>query len=448
MRCLPAHVYRMQEIIRMGVTAISGNSRRDDMVTITEKILAEHCGKPVEPGDFIKANLDLVLANDITAPIAINEMHKHGITKVFDATKIVLIPDHMIPNKDIKAATLCKTMREFANKHNLIYYEVGRGGIEHALLPQEGLVRPGMLIIGADSHTCTYGALGAFSTGVGSTDVAAAMATGELWFKVPESMKFVFTGKLGKAVMGKDIILYLIGQIGVDGALYRSMEFTGDSIHALSIDGRLSMCNMAIEAGGKNGIIEADDKTIQYVKKRTEHDYKVLRSDEDSNYFSIIEYDTTEIEPQVALPHSPANATPVSEVQNIDIQQSVIGSCTNGKMEDLRVAAQILKGNKVSLDVRCIIIPATQKMYLQALHEGLIDTFIKAGCIVSTPTCGPCLGMHMGVLAEGEKAIATTNRNFVGRMGDPSSKVYLSNPATAAASAIEGTITDPRGYLK
>jgi 3-isopropylmalate/(R)-2-methylmalate dehydratase large subunit len=418
------------------------------MVTITEKILSEHYGKQVEPGDFISANLDLVLANDITAPIAINEMQKHGIVKVFDPTKIVLIPDHMTPNKDIKAATLCKIMREFANKHDLIYYEVGRGGIEHALLPQEGLVRPGMLIIGADSHTCTYGALGAFSTGVGSTDVAAAMATGELWFKVPESMKFVFTGKLGKAVMGKDMILYLIGQIGVDGALYRSMEFTGDSIHALSIDGRLSMCNMAIEAGGKNGIIEADDKTIQYVKKRTTQDYKIFKSDTDSNYCKIIEFDTAEIEPQVALPHSPANATPVSEVLDIDIQQSVIGSCTNGKMEDLRVAAKILKDNKVSTSVRCIIIPATQKMYLQALNEGLINIFIKSGCVVSTPTCGPCLGMHMGVLAKGEKAIATTNRNFVGRMGDPGSGVYLSNPATAAASAIEGKIADPRGYLQ
>ncbi|MHA2403588.1 MAG: 3-isopropylmalate dehydratase large subunit [Candidatus Kariarchaeaceae archaeon] len=418
------------------------------MVTITEQILSEHCGKQVEPGDFINANLDLVLANDITAPIAINEMQKHGIEKVFDPTKIVLVPDHMTPNKDIKAATLCKTMREFANKHDLIYYEVGRGGIEHALLPQEGLVRPGMLIIGADSHTCTYGALGAFSTGVGSTDVAAAMATGELWFKVPESMKFVFTGKLGTAVMGKDMILYLIGQIGVDGAIYRSMEFTGDSIHALSIDGRLSLCNMAIEAGGKNGIIEADDKTIQYVKERTSQDYKIFKSDKDSNYFKIIEFDATDIEPQVALPHSPANATPVSEVPDINIQQAVIGSCTNGKMEDLRVAARILKGNKVSMDVRCIIIPATQKMYLQALNEGLIDIFIKSGCVVSTPTCGPCLGMHMGVLAKGEKAIATTNRNFVGRMGDPGSGVYLSNPATAAASAIEGIITDPRGYLK
>jgi 3-isopropylmalate/(R)-2-methylmalate dehydratase large subunit len=424
------------------------NPRRDDMVTITEKILSAHCGKQVEPGDFINANLDLVLANDITAPIAINEMQKHGIVKVFDPTKIVLVPDHMIPNKDIKAATLCKTMREFANKHDVIYYEVGRGGIEHALLPQEGLVRPGMLIIGADSHTCTYGALGAFSTGVGSTDVAAAMATGELWFKVPESMKFDFTGKLGTAVMGKDIILYLIGQIGVDGAIYRSMEFTGDSIHALSIDRRLSLCNMAIEAGGKNGIVEADDKTIQYVMERTTQDYQVFKSDKDSNYFKIVEFDTTEIEPQVALPHSPANATPVSEVPDINIQQAVIGSCTNGKMEDLRVAAKILKDKKVSRDVRCIIIPATQKMYLQALNEGLIDIFIKSGCVVSTPTCGPCLGMHMGVLAKGEKAIATTNRNFVGRMGDPGSEVYLSNPATAAASAIEGIITDPRGYLK
>jgi 3-isopropylmalate/(R)-2-methylmalate dehydratase large subunit len=353
----------------------------------------------------------------------------------------------MIPNKDIKAATLCKTMREFANKHQLIYYEVGRGGIEHALLPQEGLVRPGMLIIGADSHTCTYGALSAFSTGVGSTDVAAAMATGELWFKVPESMKFVFTGEIGNAVMGKDLILFLIGQIGVDGALYRSMEFTGDSIHDLSIDGRLSMCNMAIEAGGKNGIIETDDKTIQYVQHRTTHDFNIFRSDQDSNYFKVIEFDTTEIEPQVALPHSPANATPVSEIPRIEIQQSVIGSCTNGKMEDLRIAAKILKGNHINPGVRCIIIPATQKMYLHALDEGLITTFIKSGCVVSTPTCGPCLGMHMGVLAKGEKAISTTNRNFVGRMGDPGSEVYLSNPATAAASAIEGKITDPRGYL-
>jgi len=417
------------------------------MPTISEKILSKHCGKKVETGEIINARLDLVLANDVTAPIAIEELKKAGIEKVFDPKKIVLVPDHMTPNKDIKAANICKGMKEFAKKHGTIYYEVGKGGIEHALLPQEGLVRPGMLIVGADSHTCTYGALGAFATGIGSTDCAAAMATGELWFKVPETMKFILSDKLGKAVMGKDLILYIIGKIGADGALYKSMEFTGNTIKEVSMDGRFSICNMAIEAGAKTGIIEPDDKTIEYVKKRTKKDFKIFKSDKDSNYCRVIEIETKDIEPQVAFPHSPANSKPVSEVGDIEIQQAVIGSCTNGRMEDLRVAANILKGKEVSENVRCIIIPATQKIYLQALNEELIDIFVKAGCAVSTPTCGPCLGMHMGVLAKGERAIATTNRNFVGRMGSPESEIYLSNPATAAASAIEGKITDPRNLM-
>jgi len=414
-------------------------------MTITEKILSAHCGKKkVEPGELINAKLDIILANDITAPLAINEFKKYGFSKVFDKKKIALIPDHFTPNKDIKSAEQCKMMRDFAKEHNLkLYFEVGEMGIEHALLPEEGIVLPGDAVIGADSHTCTYGALGAFSTGVGSTDFAAAMVTGECWFKVPESMKFIFRGKLQKWVSGKDLILYIIGNIGVDGALYKAMEFTGDTIENLSMDSRLTMCNMAIEAGGKNGIIPPDEITEKYVKTRAKRKYKFYKSDDDAKYCDVKRYDATKIEPQVAFPHLPENTKPISKVGNVKIDQSFIGACTNGRMEDLRIAAKILKGKKVAKFVRCIIIPATQKIYRQAMEEGLFKIFIDAGCVVSTPTCGPCLGGHMGVLAEGEKAIATSNRNFVGRMGHIKSEVYLSNPAIAAASAIAGKIEHP-----
>jgi len=414
-------------------------------MTITEKILAAHCGKKkVEPGELINAKLDIILANDITAPLAINEFKKYGFRKVFDKKKIVLIPDHFTPNKDIKSAEQCKMMREFAKEFDLkLYFEVGQMGIEHALLPEEGIVLPGDAIIGADSHTCTYGALGAFSTGVGSTDFAAAMVTGECWFKVPESMKFIFKGKLQKWVSGKDLILYIIGNIGVDGALYKAMEFTGDTIEKLSMDSRLSMCNMAIEAGGKNGIIAPDAITEGYVKARAKRKYRFYKSDDDAKYCDVKKYDASKIEPQVAFPHSPENTKPISKVGNVKIDQAFIGACTNGRMEDLRMAAKILKGKKVAKYVRCIIIPATQKIYKQAMEEGLFKIFVVAGCVVSTPTCGPCLGGHMGVLAEGEKAIATSNRNFIGRMGHIKSEVYLSNPAIAAASAIAGKIEHP-----
>ena len=414
-------------------------------MTITEKILSAHCGKKkVEPGELINAKLDIILANDITAPIAINEFKKYGFNKVFDKKKIALIPDHFTPNKDIKSAEQCKMMRNFAKEYNIkLYFEVGEMGIEHALLPEEGIVLPGDAIIGADSHTCTYGALGAFSTGVGSTDFAAAMVTGECWFKVPESMKFIFKGKLQKWVSGKDLILYIIGNIGVDGALYKAMEFVGDTIENLSMDSRLTMCNMAIEAGGKSGIIPPDEITEEYVKARAKRKYEFYKSDDNAKYCNVKKYDATKIEPQIAFPHLPENTKPISKVGNVKIDQSFIGACTNGRMEDLRVAAKILKGKKVAKYVRCIIIPATQKIYKQAMEEGLFKIFIDAGCVVSTPTCGPCLGGHMGVLAEGERAIATSNRNFVGRMGHTKSEVYLSNPAIAAASAIAGKIEHP-----
>jgi len=414
-------------------------------MTITEKILSAHCGKKkVEPGELINAKLDIILANDITAPIAINEFKKYGFNKVFDKKKIALIPDHFTPNKDIKSAEQCKMMRNFAKEYNIkLYFEVGEMGIEHALLPEEGIVLPGDAIIGADSHTCTYGALGAFSTGVGSTDFAAAMVTGECWFKVPESMKFIFRGKLQKWVSGKDLILYIIGNIGVDGALYKAMEFVGDTIENLSMDSRLTMCNMAIEAGGKSGIIPPDEITEEYVKARAKRKYEFYKSDDNAKYCNVKKYDATKIEPQIAFPHLPENTKPISKVGNVKIDQSFIGACTNGRMEDLRVAAKILKGKKVAKYVRCIIIPATQKIYKQAMEEGLFKIFIDAGCVVSTPTCGPCLGGHMGVLAEGERAIATSNRNFVGRMGHTKSEVYLSNPAIAAASAIAGKIEHP-----
>ncbi len=414
-------------------------------MTITEKILAAHAGREkVAPGELINARVDLVLGNDITAPVAINEFEKIGAPGVFDRERVALVPDHFVPNKDIKSAEQAKQMREFSRKHNLVnYFEVGVSGIEHCLLPEQGLVGPGDLIIGADSHTCTYGALGAFSTGVGSTDLAAAMALGETWLKVPESIKFVFDGELKPWVGGKDLILHVIGDIGVDGALYQAMEFAGTAIEKLSMDGRFSMCNMAVEAGGKNGIIAPDEITRAYVEGRCKRPYKFYQSDPDAGYARIYRYDASLIEPQVAFPHLPENSRPVSEAGQVEIDQSVIGSCTNGRIEDLRDAAKVLKDRKVHKNVRLIIFPGTQEIYLQALREGLIETLVKAGAAVSTPTCGPCLGGHMGILAKGERCIATTNRNFVGRMGHPESEVYLSNPAVAAASAILGRIAGP-----
>lgn len=414
-------------------------------MTITEKILAAHAGlESVSPGDLILAKIDMILANDITAPVAINEFNKIGVKTVFDKNRIALIPDHFTPNKDIKAAEQAKMVREFARKHNLThYYEVGRLGIEHSLLPDKGIVGSGDLVIGADSHTCTYGALGAFSTGVGSTDVASAMATGEAWFKVPPTIKFVYKGKLNKWVTAKDLILDTIGDIGVDGALYKAMEFTGEVIENLSMDGRITMCNMAIEAGGKNGIIIPDKITEAFVKNRALRSYKFYTSDKNAEYEKVIEYDVSQIEPTVAFPHLPDNTRPISKVGDVKIDQVVIGSCTNGRIEDLRMAAEVLKNNQVHRDVRLIIIPATQDIFMQSFKEGLTEIFVNAGGAVSTPTCGPCLGGHMGILAEGERAVATTNRNFVGRMGHPKSEVYLANPAIAAASAIKGKIASP-----
>lgn len=415
-------------------------------MTITEKILADHAGEDqVIPGQLINARLDVVLGNDVTAPVAIKEFMGLGAGRVFDQDRVVLVPDHFTPNKDIKSAEQAKKVREFAREMEITnYFEVGRMGIEHCLLPEEGLVLPGDVIIGADSHTCTYGALGAFATGVGSTDMAAGMATGEAWFKVPTSIKFVFKGTdFNPWVSGKDLILYAIGDIGVDGALYQSMEFTGDGITALSMDSRFSMCNMAIEAGGKNGIIAPDDTTLAYVKERAKRPFKVYQSDPDAEYAQVIEYRVSDIQPQVAFPHLPENARNVGDCGDIKLDQVVIGSCTNGRIEDLRVAASIMEGKKVHRYVRCIIFPGTQKIYLQAMKEGLMDIFVNAGAVVSTPTCGPCLGGHMGILAKGERALATTNRNFVGRMGHPESEVYLSNPAVAAASAVLGRIAHP-----
>lgn len=414
-------------------------------MTITEKILAEHAGeKYIEPGQFVNVKLDLVLANDITGPVAINEFKKLNRAKVFHREKIALVPDHFTPNKDIQSAQQAKELRIFAQEQELTnYFEIGQMGIEHALLPEKGLVVPGDLVIGADSHTCTYGALGAFSTGVGSTDLAAGMALGETWLMVPESIKFIFKGKLKPWVSGKDLILYTIGQIGVDGALYRTMEFCGEAIEELSMDGRFTMTNMAIEAGAKNGIIAPDEKTIAYVKQRSNRPPKIFSSDLDAQYVQIFEFDVSEIEPQVSFPHSPANSKPISQIGEINIDQAVIGSCTNGRIEDLRIAAEILKGKKVHPYTRLIIIPGTQEIYRQAIREGLVEIFIDAGAAFSTPTCGPCLGGHMGILAEGEKCIATTNRNFRGRMGHVSSKIYLASPAIAAASAVKGRITGP-----
>ena len=413
-------------------------------MTLAEKILAAHSGKhKVSPGEFISARVDLILANDITAPLAIKEFRRLGVDGVYDPQKIVLVPDHFCPNKDILSAEQAKLMREFVKEHDLIYYEVGKMGIEHVLLPEQGLVLPGDVVVGADSHTCTYGAVGAFSTGMGSTDIAVAMATGEIWMKVPPTIKFIYHGKLGKWVGGKDLILYTIGDIGVDGALYAAMEFAGEAIDALPVDGRFTMANMAIEAGGKAGIFRVDDKMQEYVKSRAKRSYQVYEPDEDAEYAKIIEYDVSKIEPQVAFPHLPSNVKPISQVVDIKIDQVVIGSCTNGRLDDLRLAAKVLEGKKVSPDLRCIIIPGSQQVYLDALREGLIETFIKAGAVVSTPTCGPCLGGHMGVLAAGERCVSTTNRNFIGRMGSTQSEVYLANPAVAAASAVLGRIAGP-----
>jgi len=419
-------------------------------LTITEKILIAHCNnKKASAGDFILAKVDKCLANDITAPIAIQvfqEIVKDTERGVYDPNKIILTPDHFTPNKDIASANQCKILREFAHNYKILnYFEIGRVGIEHCLIPEQGLVLPGEVFIGADSHTCTYGALGAFSTGVGSTDLGAAMALGQCWFKIPESIKFIYSGKLKEWVSGKDLILYTIGEIGVDGATYKAMEFTGNIIDKLSMASRFTMCNMAIEAGGKNGIIAADKITDNYLEKIGNLRYKKYESDKDAEYLDTYEFDCTLIEPQVALPHLPENAKPISEVDGmkIEIDQVVIGSCTNGRIEDLKIAAKILKNQKVNSKVRCIVIPGTPKIYLEAIKEGLIEIFFEAGAVVSTPTCGPCLGGHMGILAEGEKAISTTNRNFIGRMGHVKSEVYLSGPAIAAASAIKGYITGP-----
>lgn len=413
-------------------------------MTLAEKILAAHADeREVSPGEFVNVRVDLILANDITAPIAIKEFQKIGVGRVFDPQKVVMVPDHFVPNKDIASAEQAKLMREFAYEQGIIYFEVGQSGIEHVLLPEQGLVLPGEVVIGADSHTCTYGALGALATGMGSTDIAAAMATGDVWMKVPPTIKLVYHGSLGEWVGGKDLILYTIGNIGVDGALYSAMEFTGEAIDSLSMDGRFTMANMAVEAGAKAGMFRVDNKTQLYIKSRAQRPYRVYEPDNDAEYSQVIDYDVSDIEPQVALPHSPANTEPVSQVGDIEIDQAVIGSCTNGRIEDLRLAARILKRRKVHPRVRCIIIPGSQQVYLDALTEGLIEIFIKAGAVVSTPTCGPCLGGHMGVLADGERCISTTNRNFVGRMGSPKSEVYLSNPAITAASAVLGRITSP-----
>jgi 3-isopropylmalate/(R)-2-methylmalate dehydratase large subunit len=414
-------------------------------MTMTQKILADHSGlDSVNSGQLIKTKADMVLGNDITAPVAINEFKKIGLDKVFDKEKIALVPDHFTPNKDIKSAEQVKMLREFAREMGIVnYFEIGQMGVEHALLPEKGLVVPGDVVIGADSHTCTYGALGAFSTGVGSTDMAAGMATGEAWFKVPEAIKFVIKGKPGKWVSGKDVILHIIGMIGVDGALYKSMEFTGEGLGYLSMDDRFSMANMAIEAGAKNGIFQVDDKTLAYVKEHSTKPFKVYSADEDAEYSDVYEIDLGKIRPTVSFPHLPENARTIDNVGNVRIDQVVIGSCTNGRIEDLRIAAEVLSGRKVHQDVRCIIIPATQKIWKQAMNEGLFDIFIDAGAAVSTPTCGPCLGGHMGILAKGERAVSTTNRNFVGRMGHPESEVYLASPAVAAASAVAGRIASP-----
>lgn len=414
-------------------------------MTMTQKILAAHAGlESVQAGQLIMADLDLVLANDITGPVAIHEVEKLNKKTVFDKDKIALVPDHFTPNKDIKSAEHCKCVREYAKAHDITnYFEVGQMGIEHALVPEKGLIVAGDVCIGADSHTCTYGALGAFSTGVGSTDMGCGMITGQAWFKVPSAIRIELTGKLSKWVSGKDVILHIIGMIGVDGALYRSMEFAGDGVASLSMDDRFSIANMAIEAGAKNGIFPVDEQTIAYMKEHSTKEYKVFEADEDAEYDEVIKIDLSTLKPTVAFPHLPENTKTVDEAGEVTIDQVVIGSCTNGRISDLREAASVLKGRKVADGIRAIVIPATQSIYMQAIEEGLVQTFIEAGAVVSTPTCGPCLGGHMGCLAKGERAVSTTNRNFVGRMGHVESEVYLASPAVAAASAVTGKISQP-----
>ena len=415
-------------------------------MTMTQKILAAHAGlDSVEAGQLILVNLDRVLGNDITSPVAIKEFNKIGVNEVYDKEKVTMVMDHFAPNKDIKAAVQCKMCRDFCNEKEITnFYDVGRMGIEHALLPEKGLVVSGDVVIGADSHTCTYGALGAFSTGVGSTDMACGMATGKAWFKVPSAIKFVLTGKLNKYVSGKDVILHIIGKIGVDGALYKSMEFVGEGVKSLTIYDRLTICNMAIEAGAKNGIFEVDEQTVEYIKERSDREIVFYKADEDAQYDEVYEIDLSTVKSTVAFPHLPENTKTFDQIPEIKIDQVVIGSCTNGQYKDIEEAAMILKGKKVAKNVRAIIIPATQDIYLKAIENGLVKIFIEAGCVVSTPTCGPCLGGYMGILAAGERAVATTNRNFVGRMGDVTSEVYLASPAVAAASAILGKIADPQ----
>jgi len=422
-------------------------------LTISEKILREHSQNPnAVAGDYILADIDKCLANDITAPIAIDvfkEVVKGTEKGVFDQDRIILTPDHFTPNKDVASAEQCKILKDFASEKNISnYFEQGRVGIEHCLIPEQGLVKPGDLFIGADSHTCTYGALGAFSTGVGSTDLGVAMALGKTWFKIPETIKFIYSGELNEWVSGKDLILYTIGKIGVDGATYKTMEFTGEIIDSLSMANRFTMCNMAIEAGGKNGIINPDAITEQYLAEKNVNNYKIYRSDDDAEYIETISIECGNIEPQVAFPHLPENSKPISEVNemNIKVDQVVIGSCTNGRLEDLRIAAEIIGNNQINPEVRCIVIPGTQQIYIQAIEKGYVKTFVESGAIVSTPTCGPCLGGHMGILAKGERALSTTNRNFKGRMGHVESEVYLSSPATAAATSLKGFITSP-AYL-
>ncbi len=414
-------------------------------MTMTQKILAAHAGlDSVRAGQLIRAKLDMVLGNDVTTPVAINEFEQNGFKNVFDKDKISIVLDHFTPNKDIKSAEHCKQCREFANAMDVTnFYDVGEMGVEHALLPERGLVAPGEAIIGADSHTCTYGAVGAFSTGVGSTDMAAGMASGEAWFKVPSAIKFNLIGKPSKWVCGKDIILHIIGMIGVDGALYKSMEFSGEGLKYLSMDDRLCMANMAIEAGGKNGIFEVDEITEEYLKDRVNRPYTIYKADDDAEYEKVYDIDLSKLKMTVAFPHLPENTRTIDEVGEVKIDQCVIGSCTNGRIEDLRNAAKVFEGKHVAKGIRALIIPATQKIYAQAMHEGLFDIFLNAGCVISTPTCGPCLGGHMGILAKGERAISTSNRNFVGRMGHPESEVYLASPAVAAASAIKGYIASP-----
>ena len=414
-------------------------------MTMTQKILARHAGlSEVKAGQLIEADVDLVLGNDITSPVAVTEFQKFGTDKVFDKDKVAIVPDHFTPNKDIKAAEQCKYIREFAKKMDITnYFEIGEVGIEHALIPEKGLVVAGDLVIGADSHTCTYGALSAFSTGVGSTDMAAGMATGKAWFKVPGAIRFNLTGELTGWVSGKDVILHIIGMIGVDGALYKSMEFGGPGMKSLSMDDRLCMANMAIEAGAKNGIFEVDEKTIEYIKEHSNREFAAYRADEDAVYDAVYEINLSEVKETVAFPHLPDNTRTIDEVGDVPVDQVVIGSCTNGRISDLRVAASILKGRHVKKGVRTIIIPGTQKIYKQAVKEGLVDIFIDAGAIFSFPTCGPCLGGHLGILAKGERAVSTTNRNFVGRMGHVESEVYLASPAVAAASAVTGRISSP-----